>query len=165
MPIHFKIFLLSLTTIFFLSCQSSNKKDASVLSPLLQETVPANKVIENEQLNSMTAKINGKTWVATSMPSPETAGRIVGYYQKQYIGLPFNKTNMVAGKKIIIGEDEAADIFLDDGCSYPVTNGRIEITKVDKNSAEGKFFFTTTCSRTNKELKVTDGFFRIRLAK
>lgn len=38
--------------------------------------------------NTMQAKIDGKEWVATSMVPPEAAGRIVGYYQDQYIGFP-----------------------------------------------------------------------------
>jgi len=114
---------------------------------------------------TMKAKLNGKTWTATSIMPPEAAGRIIGYYEKQYIGLPYSKNYLVTGKKIMLGEDEVADIFLDDGCSYPLTKVEMEITKVDESWAEGKFFFTTTCSSINKVVKVTDGFFMIPQAK
>jgi hypothetical protein len=40
---------------------------------------------------------------------------------------------------------------------------QMEITKVDNNWAEGKFYFTG--SRSDKTVEVTDGFFRISLSK
>jgi hypothetical protein len=43
--------------------------------------------------------------------------------------------------------------------------GEMEITKVDDNWAEGKFSFTGSASSTTKTVEVTDGFFRISMAK
>lgn len=112
---------------------------------------------------TMTAKINGKDWKASTLMPPEAASRIVGYFQDEYIGLPYNKQYLVAGKKIVLGEDEAVDIFLT-GVGLAVTkNGEMEITKVDENWAEGKFHFTATESGTDKIIEVTDGLFRIKI--
>lgn len=37
----------------------------------------------------------------------------------------------------------------------------MELTKVDDNMAEGKFYFTATGFQSDKTVEVTDGFFRI----
>ena len=111
------------------------------------------------------AKINGKNWQGTSMISAQISGRISGEFEGQYIGLPYNDQYLVVGKKIVISEDEAADIYLKDGCSYPITNGEMQFTKVGNDFAEGTFYFTTVCDVTKKTLNVTDGFFRIQISK
>ena len=98
------------------------------------------------------------------MAPADASGRIVGYYNGQYIGLPYSKENLVVGKKIALNQDEAADVFLKDGCSYPLTNGQMEITKVTAKSAEGTFYFTTVCSSTKKSVKISEGFFRIQVS-
>jgi hypothetical protein len=112
----------------------------------------------------MRAKIDGNPWQSTSMADVAISGRIVGYCNGQYIGLPYNKNYLVAGKKILLYEGEAADLFLKDGCSYAITKGQIEITKVGDNWAEGTFYFSTVCSSSHKTVKITDGFFRIMLS-
>jgi hypothetical protein len=109
----------------------------------------------------MRAKIDGKPWQSTSMADVAISGRIVGYCNGQYIGLPYSKNYLVAGKKILLDEGEAADLFLKDGCSYAITKGQIEITKAGDNWAEGTFYFSTVCSSSGKTVKITDGFFRI----
>lgn len=147
------------------SCGNSQQTKAVEQAAQIQSAIKPGSVATTTGGYTMNAKINGSDWVASSMMPPDAAGRIVGYYKKQYIGLPYSKSNLTAARKIVLSEDETADIFLDDGCSYPLTKGEIEITKIDSSWAEGKFFFTTTCSSTNKTVKVTDGFFRIPLAK
>lgn len=109
----------------------------------------------------MMAKIDGKLWQSTSMADIKVSGRIVGYCNGQYIGLPYNKSYLVTGKKIKIDQEEAADLFLKEGCSYPLTKGQIEITKAGDNWAEGTFYFSTFCSSSDKTVIITDGFFRI----
>jgi hypothetical protein len=52
----------------------------------------------------------------------------------------------------------------DDVVIYGGNTGEMEITKADGNWAEGKFFFTCSGS-TDKTVSVTDGFFRISLAR
>jgi hypothetical protein len=147
------------------SCSSNSQTKAHEKAAAIKEAIKPGTIAATSNGFTMNAKINGSYWVASSMVPPDAAGRIVGYYKKQYIGLPYNKTSIATGKKIILNEDEAADIFLDDGCLYPLTKGEIEIIKVDGSWAEGKFFFTTSCSSINKVVKIKDGFFRIPFTK
>jgi hypothetical protein len=147
------------------SCSSNSQTRVHKKAAEIKEAIKPGATATTASGFTMNAKINGSYWVASSMVPPDAAGRIVGYYKKQYIGLPYNKTSIATGKKIILNEDEAADIFLDDGCLYPLTKGEIEIIKVDGSWAEGKFFFTTSCSSINKVVKIKDGFFRIPFTK
>src|SRR5437764_8357454 len=91
--------------------------------------LPADAIAATATGYSMSAKINGKPCKATAMMPAEKAGQIVGFYDgDKYIGLPFNKKNMVAGKKINF-EDENADLTTKD--DVQVWNGRkgeMEIT-------------------------------------
>lgn len=115
---------------------------------------------------SMTARINGKACKATAMMPPDKAGEIVGFYDgDKYIGLPYNKKDMVAGKKLNFS-NENADLTTND--NVQVWNGRkgeMEITKVNGNWVEGKFFFTGYSYDNKKKIEVTNGFFRIALDK
>jgi hypothetical protein len=96
---------------------------------------------------------------------PEAASRIVGYYNNEYIGLPCSKSDMVAGKKIMLDEDNAADLSINNGCLWKDIKGEIVVVKANTESAEGNFFFTATCSTTNKSIQVTEGSFRILFKK
>ena len=70
------------------------------------------------------------------------------------------------GKKIVFGENEAVDLATSDDIGlWGGRKGEMEITKVDGDWAEGKFYFTGSSSRSKKTIEVTDGFFRISLAK
>ncbi|HZE84984.1 MAG TPA: hypothetical protein VE035_11795 [Puia sp.] len=114
---------------------------------------------------TMTAKLNGVNWIATSMFPPEASSRIIGYYKNDYIGFPYDRRNMVVGKKMTFREDNAADLAVDDEIGlYGGRKGEMEITKVDGNWAEGKFYFTAnTVRNSSKTVEVTDGFFRISI--
>ena len=153
-----------LITVLFSSCGNSEQTKAVEQAKQIQSDIRPGTVSTTASGYTMNAKINGKDWVASSMMPPDASGRIVGYYDNGYIGLPYSKTDMVAGKKIMIGEDNAVDLSLNDDCLWTSPKGEIEITKVDDNAAEGKFFFTADCNSTNKTVKVTDGFFRIPLS-
>lgn len=151
--------------IVLFSCNNKNKtlEEAKNVQSAIEEINNTMETIGNGNL--MKAKINGKNWQSTSMLSAQTSGRITGDFEGQYIGLPYNNDYLVVGKKIVISEDEAADIYLKDGCSYPIANGEMKITKVGNDFAEGTFYFTTVCDVTKKTLNVTDGFFRIQISK
>lgn len=113
---------------------------------------------------TMTAKIGGKDWSATSIISPEAAGRIVGDNNGVYISLPYDIDEMIVGYKNIFSHTNAADLMTNDDVGlWGVYKGEMEITKVVDGWAEGKFFFTG--SSDAKTIEVTDGFFRISLAK
>lgn len=112
---------------------------------------------------NMRAKINGKEWSAASMMPPDLTGRIIGYQGDEYIGLPYSKSSLTAGKKLIFSEDYATDLALDDDIGiYGGRKGEMEITSVSDEWIEGKFFFTASTSRSDKTVEVTDGFFRIK---
>jgi len=72
---------------------------------------------------------------------------------------------MKIGEKIKFGDKQVALLFTDDNndAFWDGRKGEMEITKVENDWAEGKFFFTATTSTTNKTKEVTDGFFRISL--
>lgn len=160
-----KYLIYSLLTIFIVtSCNSQNsaisqaKETQATITKIKPGTMQA--TVDGW---TMTAKINGKEWKASSLMPPDAASRIIGYYQDEYIGLPYNKQYLVAGKKIALGEDEAVDISLT-GVGLAITKkGEMEITKVDESWAEGTFYFTDTVSGTDKTVEVTDGFFRIKI--
>lgn len=113
----------------------------------------------------MNAKLDGKYWSATSMMPPDVAGRIIGYNNGEYIGLPYDSRRLAVGKKDVFGEDNAVDLATNGKESiWGGRKGEMEITKVSNGWAEGKFFFTAVGSRSGKTMEVTEGFFRIPIA-
>ena len=116
---------------------------------------------------TMKAKIDGKDWVANSIIPPDAAGRISGDNGGESIGLPYNRRDMVVGEKTKFSENNAVDLMLpsDEGGIMGGYKGEMEITKVDNNWAEGKFYFTGSTSSSDKKVEVTNGFFRISMAK
>jgi hypothetical protein len=115
---------------------------------------------------AMKAKLNGKEWIATSMMPQDVTDRIIGNKDGESISLPYDRRNLVAGKTIKFGENRAVDLFTnDDVAIWGGRSGEMTITKVDKTSAEGTFFFTATARDTKKKIEVTEGSFRILLGK
>ena len=115
---------------------------------------------------TMKAKIDGKDWVANSIIPPDIAGRISGDNGSESIGLPYDRRDIVVGEKTKFSETNAVDLMThDDVGIWGGRKGEMEITKVDNNWAEGKFFFTGSTSRSDKTIEVTDGFFRISMAR
>jgi hypothetical protein len=156
--------LILLMAVILSSCGNSDQSKAVDQAKDIQSAIKPGTVATTADGYMMKAKIDGKEWVATSMMPPDAAGRIVGYYDNQYMGFPYSKSDMTAGKKIMFGEDNAVDLSLNNGCLWKDIKGEMEITKADDNSAEGKFSFTTTCSSSGKTVEVTDGLFRILLS-
>ncbi len=115
---------------------------------------------------AMTAKINGKDCKAHSMMPPDIAEQIVGFYNgDKYIGLPYIKKYFVAGKKISLDNYNADLTTADDVQVWNGRKGEIVITKVNDNWVEGKFYFTGYSYDNKHTIEVTNGFFRIALAK
>jgi hypothetical protein len=117
---------------------------------------------------TMTAKINGKAWKATSFYSPDRAGVILGQNDKESISLPYyDRHNFLANDKKKLGDGHSlAEMRLnDDVVVWTATKGEVELTKVDDHWAEGTFYFTAKGFQTDKTLEVTDGFFRISIAQ
>ena len=144
------------------ACNSQNdtSKQAKEVQSAIKENKPGT-VATTADGYTMRVKLDGKEWTATSMMPPETAGRLIGYMNAEYIGFPYDRRDLVVGKKITFGEDNAVDLLLNDGCLWKTTKGEMEITKVSDSWVEGTFLFTNVCSSSNKTVEVTDGFFRI----
>ncbi len=161
-------YLLNVFFIFFIlaSCnsqQSDAVNQAKEVQSAIQENRPGTMPTADGSW-TITAKLNGKSWKASSIMPPASAGRIVGYYDKEYIGLPYDKGDMVVGKKNKFGEDNAVDLATNDEIGiWGGRKGEMEITKVDDDWAEGTFHFTAYATSTDKTVEVTDGFFRIRI--
>ena len=164
-----RITILSALTLVICSCGNSNQDSAAKQAQSIQTAVKENtpgSVPVSDGGYTMRAKINGKEWVATSMMPPEAAGRIIGYYNGEYIGLPYDKQSIAEGKKEIFSEDNAVDLALNDDIGiWGGRKGEMQITKVTDTYAEGNFFFTASSTRSDKTIEVTDGWFRIMLAK
>jgi hypothetical protein len=143
--------------------QSDARKQAEQIQSAIKENRPGT-ISTAEGAWTLRAKLRGKEWIATSMMPPDAAGRIIGYYGEEWIGLPYDKRNMVVGKKITFGENNATDLATDDEIGmWGGRKGEMEITKVDDKWAEGTFYFTGSTSRSDKTMEVTEGFFRISL--
>jgi hypothetical protein len=161
-----KYLLFSLGSLFFFASCNSQQSEAKKLAGQIQSVVRAGTVPTADGAWTMTARIKGEKWVASSMFPPEASSRIVGYYKEEYIGLPYDRRDMVVGKKIKFGPDNAVDLSTSDDIGmWGGRKGEMEITKVDGDWAEGKFFFTGSTHTTDKTVEVTEGFFRISLAR
>lgn len=162
--------LYSLLLVFacmFSACNgqhSEAKKLQEKLQTTMKEHVPGTQATTKNGW-TMSAKINGKEWSADAIMPPEPAGRIIGYYDKDYISFPYDVRDMVPGKKLKISDDWAVDYVTNNDGICGGTKGEVNITKVDADWAEGTFFFTVThcLGDPNKNIEVTDGFFRISL--
>jgi hypothetical protein len=146
--------------------QNKALNDAKEVQTAIKQMQPGG-VLTTEAGWTMKAKLNGKDWVANSIFPPEAAGRISGDNGGESIGLPYDRRDMVVGNKIKFSQNNAVDLMLpdDEGGILGGYAGEMEITKVDDNWAEGKFFFTGRSNSSDKKVEVTEGFFRISMAK
>ena len=153
------------------SCGGNEQNKAEEQAEQIQKAVKENRpgtVPTSEDGWTMKAKVDGKDWVAAyMMMPPDDVTRIIGYKDEQeYIGFSIDKRSLSVGRKITFSESNVVDLATDDDIGmWGGRKGEIEITKVDDKWAEGKFFFTASTSRSNKTVEVTDGFFRVSLAK
>jgi len=161
-------FVLIIATMFT-SCgnseQSKALKQAQETQSAIKQNMPGGIPVSADGY-AMRAKINGKNWEATSMMSPDAAGRIIGDSNGETISIPLygGRAKLVQGKKTTFSENETVDLMTNDDVGiWGGRKGEMEITKVDGNFAEGKFYFTASTSRSDKTVEVTDGYFRIPL--
>ncbi|HMH23844.1 MAG TPA: hypothetical protein VK563_18790 [Puia sp.] len=161
-----KYLFICASLLAFVSC-NSQQSEAKKLAEQINSTIMPGTIPTSEGSWTMKARIKGEKWAAASMMPPDASGRIIGYYKTEYIGLPYDRRDMYVGKKIKFGENNAVDLSVNDDIGmYGGRTGEMEITKVDDNWAEGKFYFTgNTTQGSNKTVDVTEGFFRISLAR
>jgi len=159
-----KIYIISIGLLFIISSCNSQQtaKQQAIAEKNAIEAARPGTIPAKAGGWSMTAKIDGKDFTASSLMPPEAAGRIIGYYKTAYIGLPYDRRYLVVGKKISFGEHNAVDLSVEgDDNFYGGRTGEMEITKVNAQWAEGVFHFTATSHGSSKTFTVTDGFFRI----
>lgn len=151
------------------SAQNKTQEDAKQLAAGIQKMDPDG-IPTTESGWTMTAKINGREWVASSIMPLEATGRIIGDYNGAGFGFPYDKREMVVGYKEIFGQHNNVQIStIDDGKIeyWDGFKGEMEITKVEADWVEGKFFVTGKASftDTSRRVEITDGFFRISIAE
>ena len=161
--------ILSIALLLFISSCNS-QQDARTLAIAEKnaiETLKPGTIAATTGGWTMTAKIDGRDWKATSLMSPEAAGRYIGYYKDEYIGLPrFEQKYAQLGKKIIFKEGNAVDLSVSgDDNFYGGYSGEMEITKLNGDWLEAKFHFTATSHGSDRTIRVTDGFYRIQYGK
>lgn len=158
-------FFTSILLLIFVSCQgqqSNALKQLKAVEAAILENRPGT-MQATETGWTMTAKLNGKAWKATSILPPELANRLVGYFNDEYIGLPFNSRYLELGKKDAFADDNVTDLSTNDDIGiWGGHVGDMEITKVEGAWMEGKFHFTASANNTDKTIVVTDGFFRVK---
>ena len=151
------------------SNQSKTQSDAKQLAAGIQKIDPDG-IPTTEGGWTMTAKINGRNWVATSIMPLEATGRIIGDNNGAGFGFPYDRRQMKVGNKEIFGEHNVVQISTIEGGKieyWDGVKGEMEITKVEADWVEGKFFVTGRKSFTDtpKSVEITGGFFRISIAK
>ena len=160
-----KLFFFSVlaTIVFVTGCKSKAEteaiQNAKEVQTIVKNSMPGT-VPTTADGYTMRAKINGQEWAATEMMPPEVPSRIIGSNNDDYISFPYDRRNMVVGDKIKFGDRTSPDMFML-GELWGAKTGEIEITKVEQNYAEGKFFFTASQTNSEKTVAVTDGFFRV----
>jgi hypothetical protein len=164
-----KIISLIIITVVLYSCGNSSENktvtEANQLAAAIKQMQPGG-IPTTAGGWTMTAKFDGKDWEANSLMPPKVAGRIIGDNNGVSISLPYDRREMKLGYKNKISHNNAVDIFTkDDVAIWGGYAGEMEITKVDGDWVEGKFFVTGSGGSANdKKLEITDGFFRISLA-
>jgi hypothetical protein len=162
-------FLILSSTSCKSKAQSEAVQQAKAIQSELKKTQPAG-IPTTEGGWTMTAKIDGKPWSANSMISPARAGQIVGQTNDgESISLPYYDLKSLLAytqPQKLGGTHDAVDMSLNDDIGlWSAKTGTMQLTKVDDNWAEGKFSFTAAGFQSNKTLEVTDGFFRISMAR
>jgi hypothetical protein len=145
------------------SAQNNTANEAKELASAIKQMQPGG-IATTAGGWTMTAKVAGTKWSANSLMPPDAAGRIVGDNDGITISLPYDRREMVVGKKNEFSQNNAVDLFTPDGIGiWGGYAGQMEITKVDGDWVEGTFFVTGSSDDPNKKLEVTDGFFRISM--
>jgi hypothetical protein len=157
-----KQYIFALTILVTMSAcngQSSGYKEAKKMEKAIKEAPKPGAVETKSGGWTMTARVNGKPWTATSVMPPAVAGPMVGYVgDDSYIMMySFEKKSARVGKPVKLGDGYSVDYWIKDGQVYSNYTGTMEITAINGNWVEGKFEFTAA------GLKVTDGFYRVEL--
>lgn len=159
----------AITLILIVAACGGPQSEAKKLAEQIQKTVKENSpgfVPTSETGYFMKAKIDGKEWTASAMYPNDNSDsrRIVGENNGESISFSIWMRGLSEGKKEVFSESNAADLFTNDDIGiWGGRKGAVEITKINDQVVEGKFYFTASTSRASKTLEVTEGFFRMPL--
>ncbi|MCE7065100.1 hypothetical protein [Dyadobacter sp. CY326] len=154
-------FLILATLLTMSACngQSSAYEEAKKTEAAIKDAPRPGTVKTTSGGWTMTAKVNGKQWTATSIMPPAAAGTIVGYVggESYLMMYSFEKRSAKVGRQAKLGDGYSVDYWINDGPVYSKYKGIMEITAINGDWVEGKFQFTAP------GLTVTDGFYRVQL--
>lgn len=152
--------------LLFSSCQSQQSKamkDQQKAYEKLEEVAPGN-IRTADGGWTMTCKMNSKVWKAIAMFPPEDAGRIIGYFGKESISLPYRRDRLNVGDKQTFSDHNAVDVLQSEGVAvWGGYEGGMTITKASDGWVEGTF--NVTAHEGSKTLTISDGIFRIKVTK
>ena len=130
-------FLILIVVTVFSSCgnstQNKAKDDAQQLAAGIQKIDPDG-IPTTAGGWTMTAKINGRDWTASSIMPLEATGRIIGDHNGAGFGFPYDRREMVVGRKEIFGQHNVVQIStIKYGAIeyWDGVKGEMEITKVE----------------------------------
>jgi hypothetical protein len=170
----FVVFTLAITS----SCngQTDAQKEAKKIAADIKKTMgKPDMVAVSANGYYMKATIDGKPWEAAFMyptDKPNGASMIAGesgtYLEKGgvLIGIHVKpvKRWLEVGKKYKFGEARAVDFAMDED-TYGGYVGELTITKLDDKWVEGTFYFTATSYSASGKHEITNGSFRVAIAK
>lgn len=165
-----KVSFAIIALILFISAFSCNsqsktdaKKSAADITNMVKENSPGYTPTSDQYY--MRAKVNGKDWTADEFMVNDGGGIVGQTKDGEHFTLPFELRYANEGR-ITKFENYGMDIFMNDDVKiWGGHQGEMVFTKVGDNFAEGKFYATGTAQDSDKQLKITDGVFRIPLSR
>lgn len=149
------------------ACGSSEaEKQAELIKKTMRDNTPGTIATSGDGYY-LKAKVDGKEWKATHMMPDESTNstyyRVFGENDGESIGFTLSARNLQAGTIREFGEDNAADLMLneEEGGIYGGRKGEIQILKSDGKWVEGSFHFSANSSMSKTTHEVTEGTFRV----
>ena len=160
--------MISLLVLFLLSACNGAQHEARQQAELIQKTVQEaspGAIASSANGSYLTAKLNGVDWSASQMVPEQHAGSryklIRGENGSETITFQIWKPRMETGKKVPFSETSSATLFLGGADIMSGHTGEVEITRMDPEWLEGRFYFTAKAVRSGKTVEVTEGRFRV----
>ena len=158
---HFHFLFIFSILVLFTNCsgQTNNAVEAQKLANEIREKTAVPGESPNANLY-MKAVINGKSWTADKLIPDEDKGssnyHVNGSADGTTIAFYVYTTHIKAGDVYKFGESNTADFITNDEVVfYGGRKGNFEVTKVDNEGFEGKFYFDATSSGAPGKFVVT----------
>ena len=165
-----KVFLATIISILVVSafsCNSQSKTDAKKQAVNITSMVQANSPGYTPASTNyyIKAKINGKDWAADEFLVDDGGGIAAQTKEGEHFNLPYELRYAKEGR-ITNLKNNVSNIYMNDDIKmWNGNQGEMMYTKVGDDYAEGKFYISATDISTGKQLKITDGVFRIPLTR